>query len=140
MLRVRLLHLDGENLRRRSLAARYTEALAGIGLGLPPPPDEEVPVFHQYAIRTPGREALRRWLEARGIVAQALYPVPLHRQPAFARWAPSEIGALTQCERCCAEVLSLPVHPALHESEIDTVAAAVLDWVRAGRPETAFFP
>jgi dTDP-4-amino-4,6-dideoxygalactose transaminase len=99
-----------------------------------------VPVFHQYAVRTPGREALRLWLEARGIVAQALYPMPLHQQPAFARWAPVASAELAQCEQCCAEVLSLPVHPALRESEIDTVAAAVLDWVRAGRPEVAPSP
>lgn len=147
VLRVRLLHLDAENRRRRELAARYTTALAGISgvsggksdrqpIQLPPPPNDAVPVFHQYAIRTSGREGLRLWLEARGIVAQALYPVPLHHQPAFARWTPTEAGALAQCERCCAEVLSLPVHPALRESEIDTVAAAVLDWVRAARPAT----
>lgn len=140
VLRVRLCHLDGENFRRRKLAARYTAALAGSGLALPPPPDDAVPVYHQYAVRTPGREVLRRWLEARGIVAQALYPIPLHRQPAFARWAPVEAGALAQCERGCAEVLSLPVHPALTESEIDIVAAAVLDWVRAGRPDPASSP
>ncbi|MBK8475545.1 MAG: DegT/DnrJ/EryC1/StrS family aminotransferase [Opitutaceae bacterium] len=129
VLRVRLLHLDGENRRRRVLAARYAAALAGCGLVLPPAPDGAVPVYHQYVVRTPGREALRLWLEERGIVAQALYPLPLHHQPAFARWAPA--WALAQCERCCAEVLSLPVHPALTEADIDTVAGAVLDWVRA---------
>ena len=148
VLRVRLRHLDGENQRRRELAARYTVALADSGLVLPPPPDGAVPVFHQYAVRVPTggptagapaatalpRERLRLWLDARGIVAQALYPIPLHQQPAFARWAPVEPTALVQCERCCAEVLSLPVHPALRESEIDTVVAAFCDWVRAGRP------
>lgn len=133
VLRVRLLHLDAENRRRRELAARYSAALAGSGLTLPPSPADEVPVFHQYAIRTAGREALRLWLEERGIVAQALYPMPLHRQPAFARWAPSEPGALAQCERCCDEVLSLPVHPALSDSDVDTVAAAVFDWACARR-------
>ncbi len=133
ILRVRLLHLDGENQRRRALAVRYAAALARSGLVLPPAPDGAVPVYHQFVVRTPGREALRLWLEERGIVTQALYPMPLHHQPAFARFAPAEPGVLVQCERCCAEVLSLPVHPALREGEIDTVAAAVLAWVRAAK-------
>ena len=93
-----------------------------------------MPVFHQSAVRTAGRERLRLWLEARGIVAQALYPMPLHRQPAFAKWAPDDPGALAVCERCCAEVLSLPVHAALTEAEVRQVAAAVREWTKAGRP------
>ncbi|MFT3829273.1 MAG: DegT/DnrJ/EryC1/StrS family aminotransferase [Opitutaceae bacterium] len=135
VLRVRLGHLTAENARRRELAALYVSELAGTGLTLPPQPGAEaVPVFHQYAVRTAGRERLRLWLEARGIVAQALYPVPLHRQPAFARWAPAEAGALAECERCCAEALSLPVHPALHDADVRAVAGAVRAWVQAGRP------
>jgi len=135
VLRARLPHLDAENARRRELASLYASELAGTGIVLPPQPNgEAVPVFHQYAVRAPGRERLRVWLEARGIVAQALYPIPLHRQPAFARWAPVEPDALAECERCCAEVLSLPVHPALTEAEVRQVAAAVREWVKAGNP------
>jgi len=134
VLRVRLPHLDAENARRRELAALYASELAGAGIALPTQPNGEVvPVFHQYAVRTTGRERLRLWLEARGIVAQALYPVPLHHQPAFAQWAPPEVGALAECERCCSEVLSLPVHPALTEAEVRQVAAAVCEWVRSER-------
>ena len=135
VLRVRLPHLDAENARRRELAAVYARELAGTDVVPPPSPNGEiVPVFHQYAVRTAGREALRVWLEARGIVAQALYPVPLHRQPAFAAWAPDGAGALAECERCCAEVLSLPVHPALTERDIRQVVAAVREWYKTGRP------
>jgi dTDP-4-amino-4,6-dideoxygalactose transaminase len=135
VLRVRLRHLEAENARRRELAAIYAVELVGTGLVLPPQPGAQaVPVFHQFAVRTPGRDRLQLWLEARGIVAQVLYPVPLHCQPAFARWAPVEADALAECERCCAEVLSLPVHPALSETEVRQAAAAVRDWVQAGRP------
>lgn len=134
VLRVRLRHLDAENARRRQHAAHYATALAGTGLVLPPVPGGAVPVFHQFAVRTPAREKLRVWLEARGIVAQALYPVPLHQQPAFAKWTPAAADTLRECERCCAEVLSLPVHPALAEDEIGQVAAAVREWVKSGRP------
>jgi dTDP-4-amino-4,6-dideoxygalactose transaminase len=134
VLRARLPHLDAENARRRELAALYVSEFAGSGIVLPPQPSGEVvPVFHQFVVRTPGRERLRVWLEARGIVAQALYPMPLHRQPAFAKWAPAEPDALAECERCCAEVLSLPVHPALTEAEVRQVATAVCEWARSER-------
>jgi len=63
-----------------------------------------------------------------------LYPVPAHRQPAFAAFAPAAAGALRESERCCAEVLSLPVHPALTDAAVDRVAAAVNAWIRAGKP------
>ncbi len=133
VLRVRLRRLDAENARRRALAALYREELAGLPLALPPSPKSAVSVFHQYAVRTPGREKLRLWLEGRGIVAQALYPVPLHHQPAFASWAPADPAALAIAERCCAEVLSLPVHPALTEDDVRTVVAEVKAWFKAGR-------
>ena len=135
ILAVRLPSLHNANQRRRVLAQRYFARLAGSGLRLPPPDDGPVhPVFHQFVIRTEKRDGLRRWLAAHGIVAQVLYPVPVHRQPAFSAFAPEDPGALCECERCCAEVLSLPVHPALSDEEVDFVAARVLDWVRAGSP------
>jgi dTDP-4-amino-4,6-dideoxygalactose transaminase len=91
-------------------------------------------VFHQFVVRTAGRDGLRAWLAVRGVTAQALYPVPIHRQPAFAASAPADGAELAACERACAEVLSLPVHPALADADVDRVAAHVLDWLRAGRP------
>lgn len=136
ILRVRLRYLDAENLRRRQLAEIYFARLADSGLRLPPRSAEGVvPVFHQFVVRTERREALRAWLSARGIVAQALYPVPAHRQPAFAKFAPADAAELAECERACAEVLSLPVHPGLSEADVAKVAATVLEWIAAGRPE-----
>ncbi len=135
VLRVRLRSLDAGNQRRRELARRYFTQLDGSGLQLPPSGAGGVqPVFHQFAIRTERRDGLLAWLAARGIAAQVLYPVPAHRQPAFAMFAPGESGALRECERCCAEVLSLPVHPALTDADVDFVATQVRAWVRAGRP------
>lgn len=133
ILRVRLRHLDAENGRRRAHAARYRAALgeaeARGALALPPTVDPRAaPVFHQYAVRLARRDAALAWLHERGVWAQALYPVPLHRQPAFAPWAPSE--AIAVAERWCAEVLCLPVHAALREREVDTVASLVLEWCR----------
>ncbi len=135
ILRVRLRRLERENARRRQLARRYFAGLDGADLRLPPRAGGGIlPAFHQFVVRTRRRDGLVRWLAARGVAAQVLYPVAAHRQPAFAAFAPGRAGALRECERCCAEVVSLPVHPALPDAAVDRVAGLVLAWIRAGKP------
>ena len=48
------------------------------------------------------------------------YPIPNHRLPSFAR----ELD-LPETERAAREVLSLPVHPALSQGDLERVVAAV---------------
>ena len=53
---------------------------------LPPRVDpDEVPVYHQYVVRTPRRDELQRHLKPRGVETGIHYPVPLHRQAAWIR-------------------------------------------------------
>jgi dTDP-4-amino-4,6-dideoxygalactose transaminase len=58
------------------------------------------------------------------------YPVPIPRQPALAALDPAECPI---ARRVCDEILSLPLHPALRDDEVDEVAAAV----HAFEPRTA---
>jgi dTDP-4-amino-4,6-dideoxygalactose transaminase len=53
-----------------------------------------------------------------------LYPVPVHRQPAFA----DEALCLRETERACAEVLCLPCHPGLSDADVDRVCEEVVRW------------
>lgn len=126
ILRVKLHHLDAENAMRRTLAARYHAALAATSLRLPIVATGKEPVWHQYVVRTPHREELRATLATRGIHCGVLYPVPLHRQPAYADAAVS----LPETERACAEVLCLPLHPGISVEEVDRVAVEILAWAR----------
>jgi dTDP-4-amino-4,6-dideoxygalactose transaminase len=128
ILRVKLPSLDAGNARRRALAARYDRALAGLPLRLPLAGGPGVvPVFHQYAVRTPHREGLRAALAAQGIHCGVLYPVPVHRQPAHA--VPG--CTLPETERACDEVLCLPCHPGVSDADADRVAAAVAAFFNA---------
>ena len=122
ILRVKLKYLDEENAARAVLAARYLETLKGTSLCLPPVGGEVKPVWHQFTVRTPKREALRAWLQRKEIVCGVLYPVPVHRQPAYAQPALT----LAATEQACAEVLCLPCHPALTAGDVDTVCAEIL--------------
>lgn len=127
VLRVKLKHLDAENAVRRALAQRYREQLRAAPLRLPGVATESEPVWHQFTVRTPRREALREQLASRGIMAGVLYPVPLHRQPAFAQAAVS----LPETERACAEVLCLPVHPGVAVADVDRVCREIVGWASA---------
>ncbi len=127
VLRVRLKYLDAENGRRRELAERYRIACKQA-------PTIRVPevaagvehVWHQFAVRTERREELKAFLAERGIGCGVLYPVPLHRQPAYA-----QAVSLPETERACAEVLCLPVHPGLGVADVDRVCGEILRWMDA---------
>lgn len=82
-------------------------------------------VYHQYTIRVPAnRDAFARALHARGVGTGIHYPRPIHKQPYY-----QEHGfdtTLPVAERAAEQVLSLPVHPALSEEQLATVAREVI--------------
>jgi dTDP-4-amino-4,6-dideoxygalactose transaminase len=134
VLRVKLTYLEAENEQRRQLGKRYFERLGKLSepvgeasalLRLPPQAGVgETAVFHQFTVRTNRREQLRVYLHEKGIVCGVLYPVPVHRQPAFA----DNGVALPQTERACNEVLCLPCHPGLTAADVDRVCDEILRW------------
>ncbi|MCU0491326.1 MAG: DegT/DnrJ/EryC1/StrS family aminotransferase [Chloroflexaceae bacterium] len=82
-------------------------------------------VFHQYTIRVPGewRDAAVRQLQAAGVGSAVFYPVPIPQQTYYRKLGYEvELPVSDQMSR---EVLSLPVHPALSEDDLTTIAAAV---------------
>ena len=123
ILRVRLGRLAAENAHRQTLAERYLSGLAGSPLRLPETQIGRTHTWHQFVVRSGQREALKAHLDRYGIVAGVLYPVPIHRQPAY-----RQKTTLPETERACAEVLSLPLHAGLTLDDIDRVIGAVLAW------------
>jgi dTDP-4-amino-4,6-dideoxygalactose transaminase len=132
ILRVKLRHLDAENARRRRIAAEYDRLLAGSGLALPQVRPGVTHVYHQYVVRTAGRDALQAYLRARGIGALIHYPVPVHLQPAYAgRLRGTE--ALSETEAAAREVLSLPMFPELTDEQVRTTAGEIAGWIADAR-------
>ncbi|HSP97700.1 MAG TPA: DegT/DnrJ/EryC1/StrS family aminotransferase [Candidatus Dormibacteraeota bacterium] len=124
VLRVKLPHLDDWNRARRAVAARYTAALAGLPLTLPRERAGVEHVYHQYAVRSAGRDALQQALTARGIGTGIHYPRPLHLQEGYRRFGYAA-GAFPVSEQAAAEVLSLPMSPFLGDRQIDEVVTAL---------------
>jgi dTDP-4-amino-4,6-dideoxygalactose transaminase len=127
ILRVKLRHLDAENGLRRALAERYRQGLAATRLRLPVVASGADAVWHQFTVRSPGRDALREHLAARGILCGVLYPVPLYRQPAYAE----PMLTLPETERACAEVLCLPIHTGITTVDVDRVCDEIVRWNRS---------
>jgi dTDP-4-amino-4,6-dideoxygalactose transaminase len=125
ILRVRLPRLDEENARRRQIADRYRQGLAELPLGAPPIEPEALPVFHQYVVRTPKRDALRLGLERRGVNTAIHYPVPVHLQPAYRGRLSIGPSGLGRSARAALEVLSLPMYPQLSDGQVERVITAV---------------
>lgn len=124
LLSVKLRHLPEHNARRRRVAARYDEALDGTAVRRPPAPDWGTSVWHLYVVRTPHRDGLREHLTARGIETGVHYPVPPHRQPAFAS-TPLADARLPAADLLAREVLSLPMGPHLTDDQQERVISAV---------------
>jgi len=133
ILGVKLVHLHSWNERRGDLAKTYGKELSGI-------PDILTPtvasganhVWHQYTIRVTGkgkRDALKGYLSQRGIGSEIYYPLPQHRQPAFAHLPPQNLPVT---DMLSSEVLSLPVFPELMDSEQNLALSAIRDGMSKG--------
>jgi dTDP-4-amino-4,6-dideoxygalactose transaminase len=127
---VKLPHLDAWNARRGRIAALYLDALRDCGLILPHVPDWVEPVWHLFVVHSPRREALRAALAADGIATQIHYPIPPHRQAAYAELSLDE-GSFPIAERLATETLSLPIGPHMPDEDAMRVIDAVRRWAKA---------
>ena len=125
ILRVKLPYLAAENQRRCEIASQYDHLLAGFPLETPTRiSPESAQVFHQYVVKTSERDRLRALLRDEGIETLVHYPVPAHRQPAYAN-AEFRVVPLGETETVARTVLSLPMFPELADEEVRLVAQAV---------------
>lgn len=122
VLSVKLAHLEQWNQQRQHIAQRYLAGLAGLSLQLPQVPDWATPAWHLFVVRTAQRQALQAALQAAGIQTLIHYPVPPHRQQAYAAYAS---WSLPQAEQAAGQVLSLPIGPQLTLAQVDQVIAAI---------------
>jgi dTDP-4-amino-4,6-dideoxygalactose transaminase len=120
VLRARLPFLAAWTARRRALAAEYRRLLPDADLVIPPEFDPGH-VYHLFPVLSARRDAFQAHLASHGVETLIHYPVPIPRQPALAGAAPA---ACPVADRVCAEVMSLPLYPALRPEDIAAVAAA----------------
>lgn len=124
VLRVKLRHLDAWNARRTLLARQYLEGLAGSGLVLPQVPGWAEPAWHLFVVRSRDRDLLQRQLTDAGIGHLIHYPIPPHKQQAYAQ-AGWPADAFPLASVMANEVLSLPMGPHLSSSDVRLIISRI---------------
>ena len=124
LLAVKLPHLDDEVAARQAIAAIYGAGLPS-HVVTPRVRANTTHAYHLYVIRTPDRDGLAAALKAQGIASGIHYPVPVHRQKAYAGRVPLGAGGLPNTEALCLEILSLPMNPFLSAEDANRVVAAI---------------
>lgn len=125
ILTVKIRHLEKWTRLRIDHAAHYTTLLQGVG-------DIQVPLvrtgtrhtFHLYVIRTRHRDALKDYLEGKGVQVSIHYPTALPNLPAYAylRHKPDNFPVASRYQN---EILSLPMYPELQPDKIEYVCNAI---------------
>jgi len=128
-LRVKLKYLNDWNRRRGLIANRYLSALSDMpDIVLPHVPDGVLPVWHQFVVHHPQRNALQEYLKSKEIGTLIHYPIPPHLSGAY-----EDLGFINGdfpiTEVLAKTVLSLPIGPHMSCKDADDVILAVKDFV-----------
>jgi len=125
VLSAKLPHLATWTEQRQQVAAWYEEQLADVTeLRLPQVVAGATHVYHLYVVHTSERDALQRFLTEHGIGTMIHYPVPPHRQQAYAELG-LPTGTFPLSEELAATCLSLPMWPGMTPEHVSTVAQAI---------------
>ena len=126
-----LKRLDDFNAKRVYNARLYNQLLSGLDQVITPHvPENCEHVYHQYTLRFEGvnRDELQTFLKEQGIGSAVVYPFSMTEQPFYAeRSSHQGVDVALDASR---KVLSIPVHPALAEDEVRTVAQAIKAFIK----------
>ncbi len=124
-LQAMLKQLPAATDRRRRTAVCYHANLRSDRVMLLAPPETALShVYHLFVVRTEERTALQSHLAGRKVQSLIHYPVCAHHQPPTAGLRRDPCG-LAAAERFASQCLSIPCHPYLTDSEVETVIDAI---------------
>lgn len=115
---------------RQANAAFLSENITGVVT--PSVAESATHVYHQYTIRVEAdRDGFVEALKSEhGIGSGVYYPIPNHRLPSLAPYAPDL--DLPHTEKAAREVVSLPVYPSLTQGDLERIVTAVNAVAKAG--------
>ena len=134
---------DWELQQRQRAAAVYDALLLDKDAGIRPVGrrGDRTSVYAQYTVVLEQRDALQAALHRAGIPTAIHYPVPIHRQPAYA-----SLGSADGCPvsvEMAGKVMSLPMGPYLSTASAQQVATVLLEAAevtRRSNPESMALP
>ncbi len=117
---------------RRRNAEALSERLSGIdGLEVPDPGGDDIRhVFHQYTVRVTAaasmdRDAFAEALGEQGVGCGIYYPKAAYDYDCYRSHPDVVIEPMPNAELAASQVLSLPVHPYLSESDLDRIGLVI---------------
>lgn len=128
ILQVKLRAFDDEVLRVNEAARHYTQLLKDY-VKTPVVPAGFGSSWAQYTIRLcdeSQRSRLQESFKQAGIPSMVYYPKPMHQQTAFQQIDQPAGCSCHVADRLCSTVLSLPMHPYLESSVIETICSTLI--------------
>ncbi|MCV9919378.1 DegT/DnrJ/EryC1/StrS family aminotransferase [Pseudomonas sp. BT-42-2] len=133
-LRVKLARMHDDARHREALAQRYLDTIDNPLILLPQPSEpRQSHVWHLFVVRCAQRDALQAHLHACGIPTLIHYPIPIHRQGAYAEL---DSAHLPVADRLAEQVLSLPLYPGMPETLVEAVIDACNSFAPAAAPNS----
>ncbi|MEM0896163.1 MAG: aminotransferase class I/II-fold pyridoxal phosphate-dependent enzyme [Verrucomicrobiota bacterium] len=117
--------------KRRELASKFIEMTKRLRVPASLPADHWNWIRSVWVLRLRHHDAevVLRELGARGVEARRWYCPPLHLQPAFSHCELA--GDLRVTDQLSAELIGLPFHPFLSDTDCSRIEVALLDSLRA---------
>ncbi len=129
-----LSRLDERLATRRALAQRYDRMLEGVPVVRPSPMLGSKPAWYKYAVLLPegtdGTAIRARFTKDYAIEVGCLYYPPVHLMPAFRTELGTGPGMLPTAEALMPRQITLPMHAALTEADVDRSVEALRELLR----------
>jgi dTDP-4-amino-4,6-dideoxygalactose transaminase len=122
ILSVKLKHLDDWTQKRIANAALYKDLLSNSGVICPFEAPNVKHVYHLFVIQVPRREAIQKYLNAKGIATGIHYPIPLPNLMAY-RYLGHNQNDFPNATELSTKILSLPMFAELAREQIEYVCA-----------------
>ena len=122
ILRVKLKNIDTDITKRRKVAEAYLKGIKNDKIQLPLVTKSEAHVWHLFVVQTKERDALKQFLFENNIQTLIHYPIPPHKQQAYAAWNSLSFPITEQMHK---EVLSLPISPIMPQEDVERVIEVI---------------
>ncbi len=130
-----LPRLSAWTARRQHVAAAYTRGIQHPAVRLIRPHPASTSCEHLFPVEVAPelRSDLEDWLKAQSVGSGRHYPILIPDQKAMTTLNCEVRGPLQVARHLAQGELSLPIHPQLHEDEVERVIAAVNRWSPGSR-------
>ena len=127
VLSVKLKYLDKDTQIRREIAQYYIDNITNDLITLPYKRNssilhDEEHVWHLFTVQVPSRANFQAYLESNGVQTVIHYPIPPHKQLAYAEWKDHSFPI---SENIHEHIISLPLSPVMTAAEYRKVVDIV---------------